>query len=71
VTGTPAWAQDALDGGKRALSILEELGDLPALHRSLDVQADLMENLGLFVDSLPLRARAKEIRAQIGWKARS
>ena len=68
-TGTPPYALAALEDLERALRILDELGDLPSLHRTLDVNASLLEGLGWFEESIPLRKRAKEIRKQIGCKA--
>lgn len=67
-TGTPAFVEDAMTDLTEALRILEELGDMPALHRTLDVKATILEGVGLLGEALPLRMRAKEIRKQLGWK---
>lgn len=66
--GTPAFVEDAMEDLTAALRILEELGDMPALHRTLDVKATILEGVGLLGEALPLRLRAREIRKHLGWK---
>lgn len=61
-TGTPAFAEAALADLTESLRILEELGDMPALHRTLDAKATILEGIGMLADALPLRQRAKDIR---------
>lgn len=61
-TANPAFVEDALTDLTEALRILEELGDMPALHRTLDAKATILEGVGMLVDAIPLRQRAKDIR---------